>query len=262
MKIFIIDMINDSDFFQCSSTTAFMPKSYLDLQSLPDIPINDWLTWSVSKLELSIVDASNKIAGLMGINKAVDLQYVFMPVIVPKALGNNATVVLGNSTDINSEPALVYLDMSDLGLTSMIKTFTKIPDDICPKEHLPSKFIRGTIWETTKVPLGLACIPIIAPIFFGMHAFKASVYDSNFDNKLALLSAKHLQWAKLIKENVNQQENNDKDYDKILDRISTKTDPNSKYVTPGKFGMELLDTPSIQVFTLPKDKWKDSQAML
>ncbi len=26
--------------------------------------------------------------------------------------------------------------------------------------------------------------------------------------------------------------------------------------------MELLDAPSIQVFTLPKDVWKDSQAML
>jgi hypothetical protein len=35
-----------------------------------------------------------------------------------------------------------------------------------------------------------------------------------------------------------------------------------KYITPGKFGVELLDTPSIQVFTLPKDKWKDSQATL
>ncbi len=95
-----------------------------------------------------------------------------------------------------------------------------------------------------------------------MHGVEASVYDSNFDNKFASLSAKHLQSAKLIKENVNQQENNDKDYDKILDRISTKMDPNSKYVTPGKFGVGLLNTPSIQVFTLPKDKWKDSQAML
>jgi hypothetical protein len=133
---------------------------------------------------------------------------------------------------------------------------------ISAPKNLPSKFVRGTIWETTKVPLGLACIPIIAPICFGMHAVKAFVYNSDFNNKLTLLSAKHLQWAKLIKENVNQQENNDKDYNKILDRISTKTDPNSKYITPGKFGVELLDTPSIQVFTLPKDKLKDSQATL
>jgi hypothetical protein len=113
--------------------TAFMPKSYLDLQSPPNFPVKDWLTWLVSKLESSIVDASNKIAGLMGINKAGDLQYVFMPVIVPKALGNNAAVVLGDSTDINSEPTLVYLDMSNLGLTSVIETITEIPDDICPE---------------------------------------------------------------------------------------------------------------------------------
>jgi hypothetical protein len=79
-----------------------MPKSYLDLQSPPDFPIEDWLTWLVSKLKSSIVNASNKIARLMGINKAGDLQYVFMPAIIPKALGNNAMVVLGNSTDINS----------------------------------------------------------------------------------------------------------------------------------------------------------------
>ena len=239
-----------------------MPKSYLASQPPPNVPVKDWLTWLVSKLESSIVDASNKIAGVMGINKAGDLQYVFMPVIVPKALENNATVVLGNSTDVNSEPALIYLDMSNLGLTSVIETFTKIPVDIRPEEQLPSKFVKGTTWETAKVPLGIACIPIFAPIFFGMRAVETSVYDYDFDDKLASLSTKHLQWAKLIKENVNQQENNDKDYDKILDRISTKSDPNSKYITPGRFGVELLDTPSIQVFTLPNNKWKDSQATL
>jgi hypothetical protein len=107
-----------------------------------------------------------------------------MPVIVPKALGNNATVMLGNSTDINSEPALVYLDMYDLGLTSVVETFTKIPVDIRPEEQLPSKFVKGTTWETAKVPLGIACIPIFAPIFFGMHAVETSVYDFNFDTSL------------------------------------------------------------------------------
>jgi hypothetical protein len=240
---------------------AFMPKSYLDSQPHPNIPVKDWLTWSVSELELRITNASNKIAGLIGINKARDLQYVFMPIIVPKALGNNATVVLGNPTDVNSEPALVYLNMFDLG-TSVIKSFTKIPEDIHSKENLPLKLFKSTTWETAQVPLGLACIPIIAPIFFGMHAVKASVYDSDFDDKLGLISAKHLQWAKLIKENVNQQENDDKDYDEILGRISCGSeDPISKYATPGTFGVELLDTPFIQVFTLLKDKWKDKQAM-
>ncbi len=174
------------------STAAFMPKSYFDLQPPPNVPVEDWLTWSVLELELRITNASNKIAGLIGINKAGDLQYIFMRIIVSKALRNNATVVLGNSTDVNSKPALVYLNMSDLGFTSMNKTFTKIPEDIHPKENLPSKFVKSTTWETAKVPLGLACIPIIAPIFFGMHAVKASIYDSNFDDKLGLLSAKSI----------------------------------------------------------------------
>ncbi len=54
-----------------------MPKSYLASQPPPKVPVKDWLTWSVSKLESSIVDASNRIAGVMGINKVGDLQYVF-----------------------------------------------------------------------------------------------------------------------------------------------------------------------------------------
>jgi hypothetical protein len=105
--------------------------------------------------------------------------------------------------------------------------------------------------------------PIIAPILFGMRAGEASVYNSNVGDNLGLLSAKHLQWAKLIKENVNQQENDSKDYDKILGMISRGSkDPIVKYDMPGTFGMVLLDIPSIQVLTLWKDKWKDKQAML
>jgi hypothetical protein len=39
-----------------------------------EIIVKDWLTWLVSKLESSITNASNKIAGVIGINKAEDLQ--------------------------------------------------------------------------------------------------------------------------------------------------------------------------------------------
>jgi hypothetical protein len=131
----------------------------------------------------------------MGINRAGDLQYIFMLTIVPSTLGNNARVVLDNSADVSSEPALVYLDMSDLGYTSVIETFANIPEDICPTEHLPSKKFKSISWITAKVPLGLACIPIIAPIFFGMHVVEASINDSDFEDKFGLLSAKHLQWA-------------------------------------------------------------------
>jgi hypothetical protein len=85
---------------------AFMPKSYLDSQAPPDVLVDDWLTWSALKLESSITKDASKVDGFIGINKAGDLQYIFMPTDVPKALGNTM-VVLSNSTDLNIEPSLI-----------------------------------------------------------------------------------------------------------------------------------------------------------
>ena len=153
--------------------------------------------------------------------------------------------------------------MSNLGYTSVIETHALIPLKICPEEHLPTKYLKSTTWETAKVPLGLVCIPIIAPVFFGMPFVEANIHDSDFEEKLALLSPTHLAWAKLVKENINQQENDGKDYDKIIGRISKGDDTStSKFVTPNNFGVELLEAPIIRVFTLPKDKWKEAQEEL
>jgi hypothetical protein len=80
----------------------------------------------------------------------------------------------------------------------VIKTFTKIPDEIFPKEHLTSKFIKGRSWENAKELLGFVRFPIFAPIFFGQRAIEAFVYDTDFDNKVVLFSTKHLHRAKLI----------------------------------------------------------------
>jgi len=114
-----------------------MPKSYLKSQTPPYNPVDDWLLWSASQLESFIGDPSNKIAGILGINKAGDLQYIIMPTIVPEALGV-ALVVLGNSTDASSKLAFVYLDMYNLGYTSLIETPALIPREICPEEQLPT----------------------------------------------------------------------------------------------------------------------------
>jgi len=95
-----------------------MPNHYLKSQPPPDKPVNDWLLLSEFQLESHIDDPSKKIAGILGINKTGDLQHIFMPTIVPKAIGN-ASAVLGNSMDASSEPAFVYLDISDLGSTSV-----------------------------------------------------------------------------------------------------------------------------------------------
>jgi hypothetical protein len=169
-----------------------MPKAYLYLYPLPDNPVKDWLTWSNSELELSIIDASKKIAGLIGINKAGDLQYICMPIFIPSALGN-ATVIIDNSNDWKSEPSFVYVDATDFEFISVIEIYSKILDEICPEEHLPSKFVKGTAWKTALVELGLVAFPMVAPIFFGMHSVKASIYDTDFEDKLGLLSTKHLQ---------------------------------------------------------------------
>jgi hypothetical protein len=165
--------------------------------------------------------------------------------------------------DASSEPAFVYLDISDIRYTSVIDTHTLIPREIRPEEPLPTKFLKGTVWEAAKVPLGLACILVAMPIFFGMPAVEANIHDSDSEETLALLSPKHLAWAKLVKENITQQENDGQDYEKILSRIS-KGDENtvSKYVTANTFGVQLLDAPIIQVFSLPKNKWNDAQENL
>jgi hypothetical protein len=180
-----------------------MPKHYLKSQPPPDKPVDDWLLWSESQLESHINDPFKKIAGILGINKTGDL---------PKAIGN-ALAVLGNSMDASSEPAFVYFDISDLGYTRVIETHALILCKIRPEEPLPTKFLRGTVWEAAKVPLGLACILVAVPIFFGMPAVEANIHDSDFEEKLALLSPTHLAWAKLVKENITQQENNGQEGD-------------------------------------------------
>jgi len=100
-----------------------MPKSYLNSQLPPDVYFDDWLTWSVLKLELIITNVGCKIPDDIGINKTGDLQHIIMPIVVLKALGD-AIVVLGNSIDLNSKRSLIYVDMTDLGFMSVIKTFS------------------------------------------------------------------------------------------------------------------------------------------
>ncbi len=118
--------------------------------------------------------------------------------ISSKAIGN-ASAVLGNSMDASSEPAFLYLDISDLGYTSVIETYVLIPREIRPEEPLPAKFLKGTVWEAAKVPLGLASILVAVPIFFGMPAVETNIHDSDFEEKLAQLSPTHLAWAKLVR---------------------------------------------------------------
>ena len=114
---------NDSDFFFSSAAAAIMTKSYLDSYPPPNNPVGDWLTWLNSELESIIIDASSKISGLMGINKAGDLQYIFMPIFIPHALGNEM-VIIGNSNNWKSGPSIVYVDATNFGFISVIETYS------------------------------------------------------------------------------------------------------------------------------------------
>jgi hypothetical protein len=64
------------------------------------------------------------------------------------------------------------------------------------------------------------------------------------EDKVGSFSTKHLHWAKLIKEHVQQQENNEKDFKKIFNRIvSGCKETNPKFVTPGSFGHDFVCIP-------------------
>ena len=242
-----------------------MPKSYLSSQPPPDVPVDTWLTWSLPTLEESIADTSNKIAGVMGINKAGDITHLIMPTIVKKALGE-ASVILGNSSDTSNEPSFVFIDTSDFGFTTVVEKYSDIPSEIRPEEPLPTKFFRSTSWESATADLGITRFPMLAPILFGMGAVEASVHDTDFEDKVGALSPKHAVWAKLIKEHFIQNENNEKCVDKIFDRVykqGSRDKLNAKYVTDRSLDHEkLFDHPFIQVFNLPSGKWADNQSSL
>jgi hypothetical protein len=210
-----------------------MPKSFLKSQDPPDVPVEDWLTWSASTLESNIADPFNKIAGVMGINKAGDITHLIMPTIVTNALGESS-VLLGNNCDVSNEPSLVYIDTSDFGFITVIEKYSDIPSEIRPEEPLPSKFFRGTSWESATAELGLTRFPMVVPILFGMSTVEASVHDDDFEEKIGVMSPKHAIWAKLIKEHFAQNENNEKCVDKIFDRVykqGSHDKINAKYVT-------------------------------
>ena len=106
-----------------------MPKSYRKLQSPPDQPIKDWLTWTQALFKKLISDESTKkIAGIMGINKAGDIQSLYMPIIVPKAFADSADTpaIIVNVFDMHSEPSFIFTNASDIGSVSGIETIGEV----------------------------------------------------------------------------------------------------------------------------------------
>jgi hypothetical protein len=106
--------------------------------------------------------------------------------------------------------------------------------------------------------------PMVAPIFVGQKTVESSVHDSDFEDQLRNISPTHHQWARLIKERLTQEENNFKDLELVIERLSksrNKAD-SMKMITPGFDGARVSDSTFVSVFTLPTEKWPTHQENL
>jgi hypothetical protein len=202
----------------------------------------------------------------MGINKAGDIQCLLMPTIIHKAFaGDEALAIIGNTNNLHSKPSFIHTDTTDIGSVYVIDTFSIIPEEIRPEEALPSKFLADTCYANATVPVGMAIIPTIMPIFFGQRLIEGCIRDANFDDKMESISPIHLKWAKLFKEHVAQQEDDGNDINIIVDRLNKKLkkDVNARFGTAGFAKAFITDSCFFFTYSLSNgDKWPQHQVKL
>ncbi len=248
------------------SLAEIMPKSYIPSKPPLDQAVKDRLKWTRSDFERELLANLPTLAAIMGINKAGDIQYLFMPTIIPKAFADDiAFAIIGNVNDSHSKPSFIHMDTTDLGSVYVIDTYDIIPDEIRPDEPLPSKILADTSYAKATVPIGMALIPNVMPIFFGQRLIKGCIHDADFDDKMESISPNHLKWAKLFKEHIAQQENDGDDVNIIVDRLNKKTkkDVNVHFGTAGFVDAHIPDSCFFFTYTLSNgDKWSQHQAKL
>ncbi len=202
----------------------------------------------------------------MGINKAGDIQYLFMPTIIPKAFaGDKASAIIGNVNDSHSKPSFIRTDTTDRGSVYVIDTYDIIPNEIRPEEPLPSKILANKSYAKATMSIGMAIIPNVMPIFFGQHLIEGCIHDADFDDKMESISPIRLKWAKLFKEHIAQQENDSDDINTIVDRLNKKLkkDVNARFGTAGFVDAYIPDSCFFFTYVLSNgDKWTQHQAKL
>ena len=174
-----------------------MPKSYIVSKPPLDQSVEDWLKWTRSDFERELSAVLPTIAAIMGISKAGDIQYLFMPTIIPKAFASDkASVIIGNVNDSYSkEPSFIHADTTDLGSVYVIDTYVIIPNpnEIRLEEPLPAKILGDTSSAKATVPIvGMALIPNVMPIFFGQRLIEGCIHDADFDDKMESILPIHL----------------------------------------------------------------------
>jgi hypothetical protein len=98
----------------------------------------------------------------------------------------------------------------------------------------------------------MVVFPTIAPVFFGKTPIQGCIHDTNFEEKMESISPTHLKWAKLIKKNITQQENDNNDVIAITNCLSKKSRmaDNSKFAMIGFFEAYAPDSCFFSVFNL------------
>jgi hypothetical protein len=73
--------------------------------------------------------------------------------------------------------------------------------------------------------------------FLQANTIQGCIHDTNFEEKMESISPIHLKWAKLIKEHITQQENDNDEVITITNCLSKKsrTADNLKFATIGFF---------------------------
>jgi hypothetical protein len=235
-----------------------MPKSYLNSQPPPNLPSKDWLTWTRNSFERFIPNNSSKIAGIMGINKAGDIQSLYMPIIVPKVFTNevDAYAIIGNVFNVHSKPLFICTNASDIGSATVIETFADVRGEIFLEQSPHARSLVDTAWAKATVLVGMVIFPTIAPISFGQTTIQGCIHDANFEENMESISPTHIKWAKLIKEHITQQENDNNDVITITNCLSKKSRmaDNLKFAMIGFFEAYVPDSCFFSIFNLPNQE--------
>jgi hypothetical protein len=93
------------------------------------------LKWTGQDLECHFAK-SGTIGAIIGINKLGDLQTIYRPIVIPNAFSSGNAAIIGNSSDMHTEPAFVYTDTSDIGSIMTAATYNNILSDLHPDELL------------------------------------------------------------------------------------------------------------------------------
>ncbi len=173
--------------------------------------------------------------------------------------------IIGNGSQFKSKPSFLYINSAGLGSVYLLEKLSKIPSEIRPPNPLPKTYLSSTAWEDAT-DVGICLVPILAPIFFGQQTIEGFVSDEDFVDKMAAISAKHGEWANLMKKVFSQLEENEIDIDKITDRLKKPKrgdEPASQFTASGFAASKIPEPPYIFIHQLSNsEKWKSDQHVL